>query len=76
DEVREIPAEDSQASTEDLTEVIDKVDKLSVEDHLSQEFSDAEDEGEWITPENLIEEMMKDENEKVESSADIQKVKV
>ncbi|RCK57297.1 20S-pre-rRNA D-site endonuclease NOB1 [Candida viswanathii] len=40
-----------------------------VTEELTEEFNDEDDDGEWITPENLQEEILKDKNEQVQDSA-------
>ncbi|GME77542.1 unnamed protein product [Ambrosiozyma monospora] len=39
------------------------------EEDLNQDFSEDEDDGEWITPDNLHEAMLKDEDERVETTS-------
>ncbi|KAK6889920.1 20S-pre-rRNA D-site endonuclease NOB1 [Candida tropicalis] len=38
-------------------------------DELTEEFDEEDDDGEWITPDNLQEEILKDKNEQVQDSA-------
>ncbi|KAG7926182.1 hypothetical protein KL925_003944 [Ogataea polymorpha] len=59
-----------------VQQITDKLEDLSTDGQLSQTYSDSEDEGEWITPDNIVEEMLKDENEQVEAEKSTFKIKV
>lgn len=61
---------------ENVEEVTDKVSELSIQPeiasnestNISEEFNDEDDDGEWITSENLQEEILKDGNEVISES--------
>ncbi|KAG7823723.1 hypothetical protein KL909_003120 [Ogataea angusta] len=59
-----------------VQQITEKLGHLSTDGQLSQAYSDSEDEGEWITPDNIVEEMLKDENERVEAEKSTSKIKV
>ncbi|KAG7692702.1 hypothetical protein KL911_002967 [Ogataea haglerorum] len=59
-----------------VQQITEKLKDLSTDCQLSQAYSDSEDEGEWITPDNIVEEMFKDEHEQVEAEKSTSKIKV
>lgn len=40
---------------------------VTTENEVNEEYDEEEDDGEWITPDNLVQEMMKDSNEQVKT---------
>ncbi|CAH6718686.1 20S-pre-rRNA D-site endonuclease Nob1p [[Candida] jaroonii] len=70
EEVQEEVQEEAQEEVQE-----DKGDKEEIKE-LSEEFQEEDDDGEWITPENLIEEMTKDNNEEVKETNKVPLIKV
>ncbi|ABN64576.1 Predicted RNA-binding protein Nob1p involved in 26S proteasome assembly [Scheffersomyces stipitis CBS 6054] len=59
----EQPAESTtNETTQDNSEQIDEI----KENHLEEDYEEEDDDGEWITPENLMEEIMKDNSEQIQ----------
>lgn len=77
-EKRELQLQKELDDMENLSEKVDKLELESTEtkqevptinpEDLSEEFNEEEDDGDWITPDNLQEEMLKDNNEEVQES--------
>ncbi|ODV84514.1 hypothetical protein CANARDRAFT_8499 [[Candida] arabinofermentans NRRL YB-2248] len=76
EETKEEEEETNQVESEE-PQIIPQTDDDDDDTSLQADYDDDEDDGEWITPENLQEEMLKDSNEEIEtSSTESSKIKV
>jgi RNA-binding protein NOB1 len=66
-DVNESPDTQEQPVIEE-SDVISSVKQEENSHEIAEEFDEEDDDGEWITPENLQEEMLKDDNELIQES--------
>lgn len=79
---------DAEGETEETTleETTEKLDNLQINQEqesqaseeipLDEEFNESDDDGEWIDQDNLMQEMIKDSGEKIESQSQLSKTKI
>lgn len=69
--------EDTPAESDNVEQIANELEEASLEEtSLQEEYNEDDDDGDWITPENLQEEILKDNNESVQDTQEDETIPV